>query len=46
MTSLFLIFSILILATTRNPQLKGQFFNYAILTFALVKTNLFIKIFV
>jgi F-type H+-transporting ATPase subunit c len=37
------IFGSLILATTRNPQLKGQFFNYAILGFALAEaTGLFI----
>jgi F-type H+-transporting ATPase subunit c len=32
-----LIFSALILACARNPFLKGQFFAYAILGFALVE---------
>jgi F-type H+-transporting ATPase subunit c len=31
------VFSLLNLSTTRNPQLKGQFFNYAILGFALAE---------
>jgi F0F1-type ATP synthase membrane subunit c/vacuolar-type H+-ATPase subunit K len=36
------VFGSLILATARNPQLKGQFFNYAILGFALAEaTGLF-----
>jgi F0F1-type ATP synthase membrane subunit c/vacuolar-type H+-ATPase subunit K len=33
------VFGSLILATARNPQLKGQFFNYAILGFALAETT-------
>ena len=36
------VFGSLILATARNPQLKGQFFAYAILGFALAEaTGLF-----
>jgi F-type H+-transporting ATPase subunit c len=36
------VFGSLILALSRNPQLKGQFFTYAILGFALAEaTGLF-----
>jgi F-type H+-transporting ATPase subunit c len=36
------VFGALILATARNPQLRGQFFSYAILGFALAEaTGLF-----
>jgi F0F1-type ATP synthase membrane subunit c/vacuolar-type H+-ATPase subunit K len=33
------VFGSLILATARNPQLKGQFFNYAILGFMLAEAT-------
>lgn len=36
------VFSGLIIATSRNPQMRGQLFNYAILGFALAEaTGLF-----
>ncbi len=36
------VFGSLILALSRNPQLQGQYFNYAILGFALAEaTGLF-----
>jgi hypothetical protein len=37
--SLIFMFINSILATLRNPQLKGQFFNYAILGFALAEAT-------
>jgi len=34
-----IVFGALILATARNPQLRGQFFAYAILGFALAEAT-------